>query len=157
MHKCKMKNQKYKKNKNTKKTKNGFRRRSRKHIKGGLRTDWKETSRANDYIIYMSELHPGIHITYRDETNFHATPHGMYRHFGHNGRDGPIEFFGKGKTTTDQTEINKLKNAWISFKDGPIHHSVVCQMLSGEVFMRPPTPRGRTNIKDYPDFDAAAP
>ena len=158
MHKCKMKNQKYKKNKNTKKTKNGFRRRSRKHIKGGLRSDWKETRRVNDYIIYMSELHPGIHITYRDETNFHATPNHKYRHFGHDTlyNNGIVGFW--GNATTEEKKI-KLKNAWLSFNLGYITPPVVRQdFLTGDVVIsRKPTPRESTNPEDYPKFDAAAP
>ena len=154
-----MKNQKYKKNKNTKKTKNGFRRRSRKHIKGGLRSDWKETRRVNDYIIYMSELHPGIHITYRDETNFHATPNHKYRHFGHDtlGNHGKLGFFGKNITTNEEKK-NKLRNAWLSFNDGHAKRPVIRHSLfSGEVSVGTPTPRGSTDPGGYPKFEPGPP
>ncbi len=165
MHKCKMKNQKYKKNKNTKKQKNqknGFRRRSRKHIKGGLRSDWIETDRVQDkhgiYSIYRSVLHPNIHITYRGEDNFHATPNHKHSHFGHDTlyNNGKVGFWGNATT---EEEKNKLKNAWLSFNLGYITPPVVREdILTGDVVMsRTPTPRGSTKPKDYPDFDAAAP
>jgi hypothetical protein len=155
-----MKNQKYKKNKNTKKSKNGFRRRSRKHIKGGLRSDWKERNRVQDehgiYIIYHSELHPNIHITYRGEDNFHATPNHQFSHFGHDtlGNHGKLGFFGK-KITNDEEKKNKLINAWLSFNEGYIALPVVRHEFSPggvAVMSRTPTPRRSTDPDDYPMF-----
>ena len=160
-----MKNQKYKKNKNTKKSKNGFRRRSRKHIKGGMRSDWKERNRVQDehgiYIIYHSELpeHKNIHITYRGEDNFHATPNHKFSHFGHDtlGNHGKLGFFGKNITTNEEKK-NKLRNAWLSFNDGHAKRPVIRHSLfSGEVSVGTPTPRGSTDPGGYPKFEPGPP
>jgi hypothetical protein len=136
--------------------KNGFRKRSRQR-KGGLRSDWTETNRVQDehgiYIVYHSALHPRIHITYRGEDNFHATPNlNKHSHFGHDTlyNDGKVGFWGNATTE----EKNKLKNAWLSFNLGYITPPVVRQdILTGAVVMsRTPTPRGSTNPEDYDPF-----
>lgn len=140
-----MKNQKYKKNKNTKKSKNGFRRRSRKHIKGGMRSDWIESNRVKDkdgkttYIVYDSVLHPRIHITYRGEDNFHATTRSDDNfnnkfHFGHNIEKKEVGFWATFRNSTIPEPVKtNLALAWKSFNNGTLARHVIREDLKGNV------------------------
>jgi len=140
--------------------KNGFRKRSRQR-KGGLRADWTfshhvKKKSGDEYDIYMSEIHPGVHITYRGDDNFHATPQHhshRYSHFGHNiYNNRQVEFYGNPLL---QPQINDLMRAWGSFNEKPIKPptQVVRHFFSGDVKVSgTPTPREPTDPDDYRPF-----